>query len=63
MRFRNKKISVKLYMPVNGQKNFTGHLRSFENNVLKLEAEPDKIIEFQMKDIASAKLEPDIKLS
>jgi len=63
LRFRNKKISVKLYMPVNGQKNFTGHLRSFENNVLKLEAEPDKIIEFQMKDIASAKLEPDIKLS
>ena len=61
LRFRNKKISVRLYAPINGQKNFAGYLRSFENNILKLEAEPDKIIEFLLKDIASARLEPEIK--
>lgn len=52
----NKNISVKLYKAINGNKQFEGVLKAFEDNLLKLRLESNEEIEIKLEDIASAKI-------
>ena len=47
-----KEITLKLYRPVNKKREFTGILKSFENNKIALEVEKE-ILEFELKDTVS----------
>ena len=55
-----KRLELKTYQKVNGRKEFTGTLLSYEDGVLRLmpdDAEdPASVLEFSRKDIASARL-------
>lgn len=50
----DKKIFIKCYKKINEQKEFTGYLKSFDDNILSLEI-ANKIINFYRKDIAIIK--------
>ena len=47
-----KEVTIKLYRPVNKKREFTGILKSFENNKIALEVEKE-ILEFELKDTVS----------
>ncbi len=47
-------ISLRLYAPVNGNKNFTGTLLSYENEVFRLQTEDGKEREFPQDTVAKA---------
>lgn len=55
----NQKISVKLYKPLNGKKNYEGVLRVYDENTFTIELKDGKQILFNKKD--TAKVEPIIE--
>lgn len=51
-KYIGKEIAIKLYRPVNKKREFTGILKSFENDKITLEVEKE-ILEFELKDTVS----------
>lgn len=49
-----KKITLKLYRPVNKKREFTGILRGFKDNKIVLEVE--ELLEFELKDTVSVNI-------
>lgn len=56
IRFAGRAVKVKLYSPLNGQKNFTGTLRGLENDEIILEDEAKKLIRLPFAKVAKANL-------
>ena len=54
-----KDVDVKLYKAVNKQKDFTGALKSFDENKITLEFEDGSLMDFDRKDIANIRLSID----
>ncbi|MBW1667565.1 MAG: ribosome maturation factor RimP [Deltaproteobacteria bacterium] len=50
-----KKIKVKMVSPVEGRRNFVGHLRSFENGILRVETE-NRVVALRLDDVEKANL-------
>ena len=50
-----KKIKVRMAIPVNGQRNFTGHLNDFQNSTLYVEGERG-MVELPWQEIEKANL-------
>jgi ribosome maturation factor RimP len=61
VRFCGSKTKIKLYAPLDGQRNFVGYIKKCEGGILNIEDTENKIIDIQMSNIASARLEPEIK--
>jgi len=51
-----QKISAKLYKAINGNKQYDGILKSFEEKTLTLTLESNEEIEIKLEDVASAKI-------
>ena len=60
-RFRGERVNVKLYAPVNGQKNFHGVLYGIEGEGIFLTEENGKDIAIKWAQIAKANLDPVLK--
>ncbi len=56
-RFAGSAVKIKTYRQINGQKVFHGRLLSLEGDVIKVEIETGRIVEFQLNTIAKASLE------
>lgn len=50
-----KKIKVRMAVPTNGRRNFTGHLRNFQNGTLSLETK-DQLFSLNWRNVEKAKL-------
>ena len=48
-------ITVKLFKPVNGLKEYIGKLLEFDEQVLKLEVEDDEVLELERRNISQIK--------
>ncbi|MBW1935007.1 MAG: ribosome maturation factor RimP [Deltaproteobacteria bacterium] len=55
VRVLGKKIKVKMVSPVEGRRNFVGHLRSFENGILRVETE-NRVVALRLDDVEKANL-------
>ena len=55
IRVIGKKIKVRMAIPVNGQRNFTGHLSNFQNRTLYVEMERE-VVELPWQEIEKANL-------
>ena len=64
LRFIGQKARIKLFEPADaeGQKNFIGFIRKFEENKLFFETVEKKELVLESAKIASANLEPDLKI-
>lgn len=51
-----EEIEIKLFKPINKCKEFVGILLSFDENIIRIEQEENKILEFYRKDIAMVRL-------
>jgi ribosome maturation factor RimP len=51
-----EEVEVKLFKPVNKKKEFTGILRSFDQNTITIELEDQSTMEFQRNEIAMVRL-------
>ena len=60
LRFKGKCARVTTYTPINHQKNFTGTIEDFQNEVLFLEIDSQHV-EIPQNQIAKARLEIEIK--
>lgn len=59
-RFAGSKIKIELVTPYEGQLRFQGLLKGIENDMVKIELEPEKkVAEIAFSDIKKAKLSPD----
>ena len=62
-RFTGKRIKLRLFSPLNGQRNFTGYIGKCEPGSVEVELENKAgIVKLEIKNIAIAKLDPEIKL-
>lgn len=57
-RFAGNKVQLKLRMPVEGRKNFTGILRGIEQGMVQIEIEA-KVQDFALSNIDKARLSPE----
>ncbi len=57
LRFLGETIKLKLRVPIQGQRNFIGVLREFNDGILKLEVE-GKLFDLEMRNIGKARLVP-----
>jgi len=55
-RYRNRRVKIKLYEPIEGRKNFKGTLLGVENERVRLEME-NRVYEIPLQVIAKAHLE------
>lgn len=60
-RFAGQRAKVQLSIPLNGQRNFTGILKSCRNGLVELQEE-NKTVLLPLSSIAKSNLEPDIKI-
>ena len=58
-RFEGEKASVRMYMALNGQRNFVGILRGADTDSLKMEID-GTLVSLDMADIRKARLIPEI---
>lgn len=56
-RFIGEMIKLKLHVPIQGQKNFTGILREVNNGIIKLEIE-GKVLDLELSNLGKARLVP-----
>lgn len=61
-RFKGQKISVRLYAALEGQKNFHGQLTDTGLDEIQMKLEDNRDVRLPFKQIARARLEPDIKI-
>lgn len=54
-----RQIDIKTYKPLNGRKEFTGILKSYDKDAVELEIEGEQAVSFDRKDIAKANLSID----
>lgn len=57
-RFIGSLIKLKTRLPVDGQKNFIGRIKSFENNILQLLLD-NKTVEINFDNIDKARIKPE----
>jgi ribosome maturation factor RimP len=62
IRFKGERVSIRLFAPINGQKNFRGILSDLKDECVFLVLENQKEISFPLKSIAKANLDPEIKI-
>lgn len=55
LRANDKKVKVKMAMPIKGRRNFTGYLRRFQDGTLYLEVEND-LVALPLEHVAKANL-------
>jgi ribosome maturation factor RimP len=60
-RFKGQRIHVRLYAPLNGQKNFIGELLGADEKVIRLRQEDKREFELDRTQVAKAKLDPIFK--
>lgn len=61
IRFKNALIRVSTFAPnADGQRNFKGRIVDFQNDMLTIALEDKKTISLNIKQIAKARLEPEI---
>jgi len=60
-KFAGERVSIKLYAPLNGQKNFHGVLLGLEGDSLKLRLEDKNEVGISLSQVAKAKLDPVIE--
>lgn len=56
IRFAGRQVKIKLFSPLNGQKNFTGTLRGLEGQELLLETENQELMQIPLSQVAKAHL-------
>jgi ribosome maturation factor RimP len=61
-KYQGERVSVKLFAPLNGQKNFHGLLQDANEETVALEVEGHQSVSLPMKQIARAKLDPIIEI-
>jgi ribosome maturation factor RimP len=61
-RFSGEKVHVKLFSPINGQKNFHGVLLGADENTIRLNLEDEREVELPRSQVAKCKLNPVIKI-
>lgn len=57
-RFTGNKVQIKLRVPDNGRKNFSGVLRGIENGVIRIDDENGEL-QFALENIDKARLSPE----
>ena len=57
LRFKGEKIKLKLRIPVQGQRNFVGVLREFNDGIIKLEVE-GILLDLELSNLGKARLVP-----
>lgn len=55
-RFAGRAVKLRLFSPVDGQKNFTGILRGLEGQAVLLETEEDALLRIPLSQVAKANL-------
>jgi len=60
IKFINSRAKIKLYCQIDGQKNFTGYIKDFKDNILTFLTEDNKELKIELEKIADAHLEPEI---
>lgn len=68
IKFRSRKVRIKLYSPIDGRRNLIGYIRKYESGILTIspaqtanQAESENDMHLELKNIALARLEPEIK--
>lgn len=56
-RFTGETIKLKLRVPIQGQKNFSGVLREVNNGIIKVETDR-KLLDFELSNLGKARLVP-----
>jgi len=56
VKYRGEIIDIKLYKAMDGQKQYQGKLLGLENGVISIEDDKNKVISFEQKDVAGARL-------
>lgn len=56
-RYKGKLVNISLYAPLEGKKNFIGHIINAGNNKVTLKEKNEKVIDIPIADIAKGKLE------
>lgn len=62
LKFLGERVSVKLYAPLNGQKNFHGSLKSATENEIVIVTEEKKEVTLPLNQVAKSKLDPVIEI-
>lgn len=57
LRFIGEAVKLKLHVPIQGQKNFTGILREVNNGIIKLEID-EKVLDLELSNLGKARLVP-----
>lgn len=60
LRFKGKSARVTTFAPIGDRRNFTGKILGFENDVLTLELEDKTTVAFNLKQVARARLVPEV---
>ena len=60
VRFAGHKARIKLRVPVEGQRNFTGVLRDTREGKVEIEADDGKVVSFDLSNLDKARLVPAI---
>jgi ribosome maturation factor RimP len=59
-RFAGKKVKLKLYRPVEGQRKFNGVIASVEDSRINITLEGDRVLELELDEIEKANLIPEL---
>jgi ribosome maturation factor RimP len=60
-RFKGERVQVKLFAPLDGQKNFHGILLGTDGVGIKVKVDGDRVVEIPLAQVAKTKLDPEIK--
>ena len=60
-RFLGERVSVKLYAPLNGQKNFHGRLKAATENEIIVSTDEKQEVTLPLQQVAKSKLDPEIE--
>jgi ribosome maturation factor RimP len=61
-RFKGERVHVKLFAPLDGQKNFHGFLKGADEQWLHLSLDGGRDVSLPRESVAKAKLDPDIRI-
>lgn len=66
IRFNGKKVKIRLFAPIDGQRNFEGYIGKYESGILVIDGITqgnNKSVSIELKNIALARLEPEINFN
>jgi len=62
LKFSGERVAVRLFAPLEGQKNFKGILNGIENGVIKVQLSEKGEVQLPLSQIAKAHLDPQINV-